>query len=247
MTVRIVVSRDGEIEGELRLEREATVIGRHPDCDLVLADAAVSLRHLLLRLVGRTAYAEDLDSTNGVRINDVAVRRQVIHHLDVIRIGRHKLHVFDEAMLPGAVANLDSTVHTDYEKTTYVRDVESKAPDEPHSAVGDTTLPMAAMSEAGGAAAIHPEAPLRAVGLQRLDDGRPAEIVRLDLANTMIGEADESALVVRRRDAIFLTKLSRRRPLRINEREMGAGSHRIALDDVIEIGSLRFRVVALDG
>jgi hypothetical protein len=83
------------------------------------------------------------------------------------------------------------------------------------------------------------------LGLRRLADGRPAELVPLELAHTMIGEDEDQALVVRRHDELFLTKVSRKKPLRINEREMGPGSHPIAMNDVIDVGSLRFVVVAL--
>jgi len=229
MTARIVVSRDGVIEREVRIEREATVVGRHPACDIVLDDPAVSLRHLLLRVVDRTLCAEDLESTNGLRVNDVAVDRRVLRHLDVIQVGLHKLHVFDEAMLPGSVASLDHTVQGESERTMYLRD-------------SDRDAPLAAPARP----AQHERAAPRRLGLQPLDSERLADTVRLELANTLIGEADESALVVRRRDEVFLTKVSRSQPLRINSCEMGAGSHRIAVDDVIEVGSLRYRLVPLE-
>jgi hypothetical protein len=49
-------------------------IGRSRDCDIVLDDAGVSRRHAELRPESATTWAiEDLGSTNGVRVNGLAV------------------------------------------------------------------------------------------------------------------------------------------------------------------------------
>lgn len=45
------------------------VIGRSPDCDLVLSDATVSWRHAELRPTAGVWALVDLDSTNGTHIN----------------------------------------------------------------------------------------------------------------------------------------------------------------------------------
>jgi hypothetical protein len=52
---------------------EGAVIGRSRDCDIVLADANVSRRHAEIRPVGGGWAVTDLGSTNGVRVNGVAV------------------------------------------------------------------------------------------------------------------------------------------------------------------------------
>src|SRR5688572_16418951 len=107
---RLVVSFDNAIVGEVALQKPVTVVGRHPDCDLVIEHAAVSGRHALFRLVNQTVYVEDLASTNGVKVNGLPSSRQVIHHLDLIEIGWHKLHYFDDSLLAGRIGNLESTV-----------------------------------------------------------------------------------------------------------------------------------------
>jgi predicted component of type VI protein secretion system len=246
MSARVVISRDGAIERELRLENEVTVVGRHASCDVVLADPAVSLRHLLLRVIDRAVYAEDLESTNGVRVNDLRIFRHVLHHLDVIRVGNHKIHFFDEALMVGAVGNLDSTVHTEYEATMVARSPQPAPWKGGDAENDDATVPVDYAERSARDAISSAFHPAR-LGLRRLAGGRPAELVPLELAHTMIGEDEDQALVVRRHDELFLTKVSRKKPLLINEREMGPGSHPIAMNDVIDVGALRFVVVALDG
>jgi hypothetical protein len=50
------------------------VIGRSRDCDIVLDDAGVSRRHAELRPEASASWTiEDLGSTNGVRVNGLAV------------------------------------------------------------------------------------------------------------------------------------------------------------------------------
>ena len=248
MSARIVISRDGAIERELRLDDEVTVVGRHASCDVVLADPAVSLRHLLLRVIDRAVYVEDLESTNGVRVNELRVFRHVLQHLDVIRIGNHKIHFFDEALMIGAVGNLDNTVHTEYEaeKTLVVRTAQVASWEESDPGSNDTTVRLDEAERSARDAISSAFRPAR-LGLRRLAEGRPGELVSLELAHTMIGEDEDQALVVRRHDELFLTKVSRKKPLLINEREMGPGSHPIAVNDVIDVGSLRFVVVRLEG
>lgn len=49
------------------------VIGRAPSCDLVLADAAVSGRHVAVWSDGEAVWVQDLASRNGALLNGVAV------------------------------------------------------------------------------------------------------------------------------------------------------------------------------
>jgi hypothetical protein len=49
--------------------QEELVIGRHPECDVVLPGPAVSRRHARLRFRDGTWILEDLESTNGTVVN----------------------------------------------------------------------------------------------------------------------------------------------------------------------------------
>ena len=52
-----------------RLDRDRSVLGRHPDCDVVIEAEAVSRRHAQILLVEDQYYLEDLDSRNGTFLN----------------------------------------------------------------------------------------------------------------------------------------------------------------------------------
>lgn len=65
------------------------VIGRLPECDLVLSDPNVSRRHAEIRPAGNGRYElVDLGSTNGTRVNGVMAREaQSLHDGDGISVG----------------------------------------------------------------------------------------------------------------------------------------------------------------
>ena len=248
---RVVVSYDGAILQEVPLEKPLTVVGRHPACDIVIDHPAVSARHMLLRIVGRTVYLEDLASTNGTQVNGVAASNQVIHHLDLIQVGKHKLHFFDEAMLVGRVGGLESTVQTDYERTMMASHVPEPAPareaaPEPDM---DLTRTMAvprdpSLSLAPQAAARGADGSVAMLALEVTAGERRGERIVLERANTMIGQSGgDTALVVKRGAAYFLARFSGSQPPRLNHKPLGAGTHALGENDEIEVGGARFRVV----
>ncbi len=233
MQARIVLSRGQDLLREQSLEKPVTIVGRDPASDIWVDDIAVSKRHLKLELVDSTLYVEDLQSRNGVRVNGVPVQRQALRHLDVVALGNHKMHVFDDTLLPDGPLGPETTI----------RNGSKTPPPWPQEA---------AIADAqGGSAAVLQEtqptlAPVPAwpaCGLKPLDGG-DERIVRLDEAHTMVGPAGHSCLVVRRRDKLYLTRLSRQE-LRVNGREVGAASCQIRVGDVIEVGSSRYQVVDL--
>jgi hypothetical protein len=79
-----LVSSDGQ---RYPLGDEPMIIGRLPECTVVLSDPNVSRRHAELRRVGDAVVLTDLGSTNGTRVNGVAVREQHLASGDEITVG----------------------------------------------------------------------------------------------------------------------------------------------------------------
>ena len=257
MSARLVLSLDDRIVREHELVKPVTVVGRHPDCDVVIEHPAVSGRHMLFRMVNRTVYAEDLASTNGTRVNGLTSNHQVVHHLDVIEVGVHKLHFFEDAKLTGKVGGLESTVHTDFERTVMsehevagARAAPAPRRREPDDDLDRTmAIPSAPMTRigpahesvsTGGHAVLPPGLALRVLAGERR-----GEVIALQRANTMIGTpGGDTALVVRRGDAYYLARFSGHRAPLLNRRELGPGTHLITPQDVIDVGGSSFEVVA---
>lgn len=76
----------------VQLGPEPVVIGRLPDCDVIVSDPNVSRRHAEVRTQGDEHVVVDLGSTNGTRVNGVVVRERRLVDGDVIRCGSTEIH-----------------------------------------------------------------------------------------------------------------------------------------------------------
>ena len=245
MGARIVLSLDDAIVTEVELEKPVTVIGRHPACDLVVDHPAVSGRHVLFRLVGRTVYVEDLASTNGTKVNGILATTQVVHHLDLIEIGRHKVHFFDDDMLAGQVGGLESTVQTDYERTRIPAHAEPPPPPPVREEEVDLSRTMLIPRLGPAQESVRTDEPeAGTLALKVLAGGKPGEVLALNRPNTMIGPAGgDTALVIRRGRSFFIARLSGSRAPRLNRKELTPGTHPIAPQDTIDVGGWSFEVI----
>jgi predicted component of type VI protein secretion system len=250
MAARIVLSFGDEIVREVELTRPVTVVGRHPECDVVIEHPAVSLRHMLFRIVNRTVYVEDLASTNGTKVNGIATSHQVVHHLDLIEVGRHRMHFFDDSLLAGRVSDLESTVHTDFERTmlaSHVSVATAPAPAPAAPVNGDDGLSRTMAISRNPALAMEGVARVpngASLALRVTAGERAGQVIALDQANTMIGiSGGDSALVVRRGQGYYLARFGGARPPRLNRSNLEPGSHPIGAGDLIEVGGSSFEVI----
>lgn len=86
---------DGMPAGSVRLSdgrritvgAQSLVIGRLPECAIVLNDPNVSRRHAEIRRRGADVFVVDLGSTNGTRVNGVRVKEQLLKDGDEIEVG----------------------------------------------------------------------------------------------------------------------------------------------------------------
>lgn len=81
--------RTGE---KIPIVAERTVFGRHPSCDIVVADSSVSRHHAAVVREGERVVVEDLRSRNGTLVNGrrVVGQRPLIDR-DEISIGEHRM------------------------------------------------------------------------------------------------------------------------------------------------------------
>jgi len=244
------VSLEGNILTEVPLTKPVTVVGRHPGCDIVIDAPHVSARHMLFRVVDQTVYVEDLASTNGTVVNGVAASHQVVHHLDMVEVGRHKLHVFDESMLSNAVKNLESTVVTEFERTMLAQHALAAAA-EPVPVLSttvdddlDRTRLIRSYDGPGPMEMSRPGLKSPPLALRVVAGEGRGKLIALDKPNTMIGTAgNDTALVVKRAGKLLIARLGGQSPLKLNRRELSPGTHPIQEHDQIQVGSSTFEVV----
>ena len=84
--VTIAIVAGAESGRELRVEK-SLLVGRGPGSDLVIPEPDVSTRHARLTPSGSAISIEDLESTNGTRVNGLGVRDRVLVDGDEIRLG----------------------------------------------------------------------------------------------------------------------------------------------------------------
>jgi pSer/pThr/pTyr-binding forkhead associated (FHA) protein len=249
MGARVVVSLEGQILIEAELDKPVTVVGRHPGCDIVIDNPHISARHVLFRVVDTTVYVEDLASTNGTIVNGIPASHQVVHHLDLIEIGRHKLHFFDDSMLSASVESLETTVVTEFERTMLAAHVQvaEAAAKQPVAAEADDLDRTRMIPRYDGSAPLEQTKPgTKAPNwvLKVLAGEGYGKVIALDKPNTMIGTVGaDTALVVKRAGKFLIARLGGQSPLKLNRREVGPGAHPIEEQDVIEVGNASFKVV----
>lgn len=70
-----------------RLDRTNAILGRHPDCDIVLDEGAVSRQHAQISSANNEFFVEDLGSRNGTTVNGQPVRgRRKLYNNDQVKI-----------------------------------------------------------------------------------------------------------------------------------------------------------------
>ncbi|MES1213507.1 MAG: SpoIIE family protein phosphatase [Singulisphaera sp.] len=92
------------------LEGDRAILGRHPDCDIVLDVGAVSRQHAQILFIDSDYYVEDLKSRNGTFVNGQQIRdRQRLEDNDRIKIC-DLLFTFHRGKSPGQTGAVDPTV-----------------------------------------------------------------------------------------------------------------------------------------
>jgi pSer/pThr/pTyr-binding forkhead associated (FHA) protein len=93
--LRLVITAGNDAGRFFRLAGVST-IGRDPSAGIVLDDAEVSRRHAVVSVDDGVVVIQDLESTNGVWVNDERVAEQhAIGPGDRVRIGATELELHD--------------------------------------------------------------------------------------------------------------------------------------------------------
>ena len=84
---RLVVSEGPGRGDALELADGEVVVGRDPECDLVISDPAASKRHLSIVWEDEAFHVRDLDSIHGTRLNGEPVDTAPLSDFDKLQIG----------------------------------------------------------------------------------------------------------------------------------------------------------------
>lgn len=107
----IEVRADGESLSVHSLPKGRVVIGRSPENDIYIRSKFVSRHHAQLVSDENGSLIEDLNSTNGVFVDDQQVKRHRLRHGDVVSLGVHQL-VYKDLRRGAPAAAADSSGET---------------------------------------------------------------------------------------------------------------------------------------
>lgn len=80
----------GQAVRDIPLNAARLTLGRRAQNDVRLEDPAISGVHAVIFRAGADAVLEDLDSTNGTRVNGQPVKKHFLQDGDVIEMANHK-------------------------------------------------------------------------------------------------------------------------------------------------------------
>jgi adenylate cyclase len=79
------------------LLKRKLLIGRRSSCDIILDFPNVSSRHCELELINGYWHIVDLNSSNGIKVNDVRCDQKWVLPGDILAVARHRYEVSYEA------------------------------------------------------------------------------------------------------------------------------------------------------
>ena len=226
---RLVLSLDGQVMAEYNMNKERYTIGRLPDNDIRIDNAAVSGHHSLIINILNDSFLEDLNSTNGTYVNGKLIKKHALQHGDVITVGHHQLRFVE-----------DDEQQDEFEKTMVIqpsaRPVEKlRAAAEVASTNGAVTGKSRALAE--GAAAV------KKAKLQVLSGAFAGREVELSKALTTLGRPGvQVAAITRRTDTYYIVHVDSGKPddfPLLNGTPIGAQATKLNDNDVIQLAGVK--------
>src|SRR5207248_1529069 len=226
---RLVLSLDSQVMAEYNMNKERYTIGRLPDNDIRIDNAAVSGHHSLIINILNDSFLEDLNSTNGTYVNGKLIKKHALQHGDVITVGHHQLRFVE-----------DDEQQDEFEKTMVIQ--PSARPVERVRAAaeqvgGALTGTARTRALADGAAA------LKKAKLQVLSGAFAGREVELNKALTTLGRPGvQVAAITRRAEAYYIVHVDSGKandyPL-LNGTPIGAQATRLSDNDVIQLAGVK--------
>ena len=181
---RLIVS-DGKTERTIDLGDQPLVLGRAPDCSVVLDDKESSRHHAQIEKADAGYKVVDLESRNGTRVNGKGVNVHLLRHGDRVEIGK-SLITFEGD---------DAHDRADIGPETHRAKGEGSGPETaPHRAAGPGAGPEPAAPPARPPHRLRPSAEPRTVLRPRGDDSETRH--RVLLHRTIIGSVVVGSIFV---------------------------------------------------
>jgi pSer/pThr/pTyr-binding forkhead associated (FHA) protein len=230
---RLVLSLDGQVMAEYNMNKERYTIGRLPDNDIRIDNAAVSGHHSLIINILNDSFLEDLNSTNGTYVNGKLIKKHALQHGDVITVGHHQLRFVE-----------DDEAQDEFEKTMVIQPSARPVEKVRNAAeVADKASPALSATAKNRALTADGAAALKKAKLQVLSGAFAGRELELSKALTTLGRPGiQVAAITRRAEGYFIVHVDSGKsddfPL-VNGSPIGAQATRLNDNDVIQLAGVK--------
>jgi pSer/pThr/pTyr-binding forkhead associated (FHA) protein len=251
---RLILSLDGQTLAEYNMTKERYTVGRLPDNDIRIDNAAVSGHHSLLINILNDSFLEDLNSTNGTYVNGKLIKKHALQHGDVITVGHHQLRYVDD--------QTQQAPEDEFEKTMVITpsgQMEKQVAQAARAAEAAATAAAAEAPRAAPAAAVKSRRGFSPTATQQVDErdaptlplaklqvlsgtfaGRELELVKT--LTTLGRPGVQVAAITRRAEGYYIVHVESGKteglPL-VNGMAIGAQARKLQDNDVIQLAGVK--------
>lgn len=238
---RLMLSLDGQVLAEYNMTKERYTIGRLPDNDVRIDNAAVSGHHALIINILNDSFLEDLNSTNGTYVNGKLIKKHALQHGDVITIGHHQLRFVDQEETASDPDEFEKTMVI-HPSTAGTDNLDRAVQAVQEAAVVSEPAASEVAVEPAPAAAVSAAAPPQAK-LQVLSGKFAGRELELTKALTTLGRPGaQVAAITRRAEGYYIVHVDSfeegNYPV-VNGESIGPKACRLGDNDVIELAGVK--------
>jgi len=255
MAAKLILSMDGTVLHEYILNKERMTIGRRSHNEIVIDNLAVSGEHAAIVTILNDSFLEDLDSTNGVMVNGVPIKKHFLQNNDVIEIGKYKLKYLNEQPGSAAAEDFEKTMMLRAPVNTQNADMAVKAAQANltpvYAATGKPQAQAPVAQPAMPAPAEKPPAPpgaiVRLAALQILSGSNAGRELDLVKNLTTLGKPGvQVAVLTRRPHGYFITHVEGANYPALNGRLLNEQPHQLNDHDIIELAGIKMEFYLKD-
>jgi pSer/pThr/pTyr-binding forkhead associated (FHA) protein len=237
---RLILSLDGQVLAEYNMTKERYTIGRLPDNDVRIDNAAVSGHHGLIINILNDSFLEDLNSTNGTYVNGKLIKKHALTHGDVITVGHHHLRFVD--------SQVESSEQDEFERTLVIQpgqvnEARLRAAAESVAPASAPAAPAAYSASVDARSAADRGAPARPAKLQVLSGQFAGRELELAKTLTTLGRPGvQVAAISRRADGYYVVHVESSKPgdyPLVNGQPIGPQARRLHDNDVVTLAGVK--------
>lgn len=216
---KLIISQNGEVIENRFLNGASFTIGSLAGSDLCLAVQGISRSHARITSVRNDDILDDLNSTNGTRVNGQPITRHILQNNDVIEIAGVQIRYRNHKAIEGP----------SFDRTMIIQAsaMESNAPAQPVGAYALATAKKERRFSAGARMGL----------IRSLNATHPGEDIELTRVLHTFGTPGKQLAVINARPhGFFITHVEGKKPACVNDKPIGLQPQPLMPNDVIVVG-----------